>query len=97
MFIDTSGFGIRLSKRTFVVFDALGFHASWRGGECAWTHDYGWSFSRFRVTLGWKDGLMIWRFDNGSGWQVRPGRYGLKVERMPLFPEYRGLETMQAA
>jgi hypothetical protein len=44
MFVDTFGFGVRLSPITFIVFDAIGLHVSWRGREWAWTRGEGWTF-----------------------------------------------------
>jgi hypothetical protein len=35
-------FELRLTRRTFLVLDLCGLHASWRGREVAWTREFGW-------------------------------------------------------
>ncbi len=39
--LQSSGVAIRITNRTFLVWDLAGFHASFRGHEMAWTMEYG--------------------------------------------------------
>ena len=42
MLLSSIGFAIKLSRRTFLVIDLVGLHASFRGAEVAWTRQFGW-------------------------------------------------------